>query len=52
MADNEVQLSPELEKLAKADLREDETLRKQVLTQMREWLEKSSEITNCRTGRH
>ncbi|XP_073987162.1 clavesin-1-like [Rhodnius prolixus] len=49
MADNEVQLSPELEKLAKADLREDETLRKQVLTQMREWLEKSSEITNCRT---
>ncbi|KAK9511305.1 hypothetical protein O3M35_005879 [Rhynocoris fuscipes] len=49
MGDNEVQLTGELEELAKADLREDETLRKQSLEQMRDWLQKNNDITNCRT---
>jgi len=44
-------LSPDTEKFAKQDLREDEATRNHGIKAMREWLEQNSDITNCRTGK-
>ena len=43
-------LSPELVKIAKKELREDEKTREQALDQMRQWIKKTSYIKDCRLG--
>ncbi|XP_055377013.1 clavesin-1 [Condylostylus longicornis] len=42
-------LSSQFKKIAKDDLREDENIRKQALTQFREWISKHPHIKKCRT---
>ncbi|TMW40370.1 hypothetical protein DOY81_014550 [Sarcophaga bullata] len=42
-------LSPELKKVAKEELHEDENIRKQALAQFREWIAKHPHIKKCRT---
>lgn len=44
-------LSPDTEKFAREDLREDEATRKHGIEAMREWINKNPDITNCRTGK-
>jgi hypothetical protein len=44
-------LSPDTEKFAKEDLREDEATRKHGIEALREWINKNPDITNCRTGK-
>lgn len=46
---NEPELSDEIKKIAKDQLREDESSRKQSLKQMREWLSKNKDVENVRT---
>jgi hypothetical protein len=46
----ECTLSPELQKMAKDELREDESTRTQSLAQFREWIAKHPHIKRCRTG--
>jgi len=41
-------LSPDLQKLAKKELREDDKTREQALAQMREWIAKTNYIKDCR----
>jgi len=41
-------MDPELEKMAKKDLREDEKSREQALEQMRQWIAKTDYIKDCR----
>jgi hypothetical protein len=45
----ECTLSPELQKMAKDELREDENTRNQSLAQFREWIAKHPHIKRCRT---
>ncbi|XP_063702524.1 clavesin-2 [Culicoides brevitarsis] len=42
-------LAPKFREIASADLREDDTIRAQALTQMREWIAKHPHIKKCRT---
>jgi hypothetical protein len=44
-------LSPELQKIAKKELREDEKTREQALAQMRDWIAKTNYIKDCRVGK-
>lgn len=44
-------LSPKFKDIAKDELREDESLRTQSLTQFREWIAKHPNIKRCRTGK-
>lgn len=47
---NEEVLRPEVRALAKDELREDSSARRQALQQMRDWLRKNQRILNCRLG--
>ena len=42
-------LSPDLQVIARAELREDVNTREQALERFREWISKDSSIKNCRT---
>lgn len=42
-------LSEKVRKIAKAELRENDSIREQALTQMREWIAKNPNIKKCRT---
>lgn len=44
-------LSAKFKEIAKDELREDESLRTQTLTQFREWIAKHPNIKRCRTGK-
>jgi hypothetical protein len=44
-------LSATFKEIAKEELREDEQLRSQALSQFREWIAKHPNIKRCRTGR-
>lgn len=46
--DYKFELSKELEEMAKEELREDESVRKQSLEQMRDWIRKNPRIASCR----
>lgn len=46
---NKLELSDEVKKIAKDELREDESSRKQSLKQMRDWLAKNKDVENIRT---
>lgn len=43
-------LSPETQKVAKEELREDKNTRDQALEQMRNWIKMNPRIKNCRLG--
>lgn len=43
-------LSEKFQEIAKEELREDENIRSQSLSQLREWIAKHSSIKRCRTG--
>lgn len=44
-------LSGKFKDIAKEELREDESVRTQALTQFREWIAKHPQIKKCRTGK-
>lgn len=44
-------LSEETQLIAKEELREDESTRKQALDSLREWILQNPRITNCRLGK-
>lgn len=46
----ECTLSPETQKIAKEELREDKNTRDQALEQMRNWIKMNPRIQNCRLG--
>lgn len=46
---NKLELSDEVKKIAKDELREDESSRKQSLKQMRDWISKNKDVENIRT---
>ena len=48
--DEEARLPAKVRALARAELREDATARRQALQQMRDWLRKNPRIVNCRLG--